>query len=88
MITPANCTFQAVARLSPNSASLIDSNGHLVLTEDAAAYVSRTFMSDNDPYVVIHWALDNLAAAIQAYHDQVINNAPILPGWLDATNIE
>ena len=62
-------------------------NGMMVLSQDAVAHIQET-VSEEDPYVLIHWVDDGVMDALNAFHAGLIPNLPVPPPFVNPNSPE
>jgi hypothetical protein len=73
---------------SPVSVTEVRDSGEVVLTDEGLQYVENNFVSEYDPFFVIHWTANGIDDVLLHYHGGALADLPNPPGFLQLDSPE
>ena len=67
---------------SPVSVTAVRDSGELVLSDEGLQYLENNFVSQNDPFLVIHWTANGIGDVLLQYHGGILADLPNPPAYL------
>jgi hypothetical protein len=78
--TPEKKTAKSINKESPTSITHFDADvGKITLSNEGIKFIEDNFLSEDDPFIIIHWIQDGVMDALEAIHGAAIEDLPPAP---------